>query len=767
MLSNVFPREEIVGLVRSRSKAIIQKRIHPADIEEHIKSGWEVIRQKKRSATVTKPKAKAVLLEDRVWTLFYKLGFDVLSGDKGAFLKINEDPDSPDNQIDCVAIDDATSLCIECKTSAEPRRDAAFQDKITKLAARRRAFSEATSKQFPSKNKRHVGMVIFTHDVIASEPDGKRAEDQNVVLLDERDLAHYEALQAHLGPAAKYQILADIFPGKQIHGLKITVPALQTKYGDYRCYTFSIHPEYLLKIAFVSHRAKGKGSSVDAYQRMIKRSRLRKIREYISEDGIFPTNIVLNIENSKYVRFDLGKQDGAPESARVGWLTLEPAFKSAWVIDGQHRLFAYSGHKRASTSYLSVVAFENLPGHMQAKLFVDINHEQKSVKRSLLDELWAELHWDAADPEKKIRAIISKAVQGLNDDKESPFYGRILLSDIEKTDRTCISLSSVLAALDKPGFFLDAMKKDLPHYGPLWAGKNEATVKRAQRILNCFFLEISTRSGGWWDKGSGEGGGLAMNDGVTIAINVLRSAMEHLRKQLPTLPQLTNDELAAKVQPFAIALGEHFGHMTDAERTAFRGNRGVQGQTAGTRLSQEAIQSTIPTFDPPGLSEFITNRKANTNEEARRLIEQIEISLQKAILSTLKQEFPNPDQWWFEGVPKAVRRKVDERVNDSDGKEGGREQNFDLIHYREIATHNWGQFESILGYKIHANKEKRTEWLADINAMRKIVMHPSKGQVLPVEKLSQLKAYNEWLHGKLSGSADSDQGELDETPQTS
>src|SRR5207249_2838164 len=210
-------------------------------------------------------------------------------------------------------------------------------------------------------------------------------------------------------------------------------------------------PEYLLKIAFVSHRAKGKPSDVDAYQRMISKSRLKKIRDYISRDGVFPKNIVLNIEKSKYVRFDQGKQDGDKEGAKFGWLTLTPSYRSAWVIDGQHRLYAYSGHPRAAKSYLSVLAFESLPADKQAKYFIDINHEQKSVKRSLLDELWAELHWDSDDVETRVRAVISKAVQTLGTQRDSPFSNRILLSDGKKTDVRCISLTSLLDALNKPG----------------------------------------------------------------------------------------------------------------------------------------------------------------------------------------------------------------------------------------------------------------------------------------------------------------------------
>lgn len=539
---------------------------------------------------------------------------------------------------------------------------------VRRISALRKTFADAVQLQFPQPKRRHVGTILFTSNFIVTDSDRARAEQQQMILLDERDLDYYEGLVLHLGPASRYQFLADVLPGKQIRGLEIKVPALRTRVGDFTYYTFSIEPEYLLKVCFVSHRAKGKGTDIDAYQRMIQKSRLKKISRYVSEDGIFPTNIVLNLEKSKYVRFDMGKHERDSQGASIGWLTLSPAYKSAWVIDGQHRLFAYSGNKRAATSYLNVVAFQGLAGDMQAKLFVDINHEQKSVKRSLLDELWAELHWNAQDDEKRVRAIISKAIQGLNDDQQSALYGRILLSDAEKNEKCCISLSSVLGALDKSGFYLTRPRKNVTEHGPLWADTNEAIMKRTITLINGWFAQIANPASEWWVLGSGEGGGLAMNDGVTICINVLRSVIEHLEKA-HRLKTLEDHELLELINPFGAALGDFLGSMSTQERTDFRALRGVQGQTTGTRICQKALQAIFQDFDPPGLKDYIEREKAGNNEEARTIIDRIEKTLQDAVLSILRQEFnQSPTQWWFNGVPQKVRKRVDDKINESDGQ---------------------------------------------------------------------------------------------------
>ncbi|EQD54817.1 hypothetical protein B1B_09494, partial [mine drainage metagenome] len=72
------------------------------------------------------------------------------------------------------------------------------------------------------------------------------------------------------------------------------------------------------------------------------KNRLSKIREYIADNGVFPTNIVLSFEPES-LRFDRGKQEDSTSESTFGFLHIAPTYKSAWVIDGQHRLFAYSG----------------------------------------------------------------------------------------------------------------------------------------------------------------------------------------------------------------------------------------------------------------------------------------------------------------------------------------------------------------------------------------------------------------------------------------
>lgn len=476
---------------------------------------------------------------------------------------------------------------------------------------------------------------------------------------------------------------------------------------------------------------------------MIKKSRLRKIRDYISDRGMFPTNIVINIEGKRHVRFEPRKQKGGPEGAEYGTLHLTPSYGSAWIIDGQHRLFAYSGHERSATSYLNVLAFQGLPPGHQAQLFIDINHEQKSVKRSLLHELYAELNWEAEDGAKRMSAVVSKAVQALNELKDSCFYDRILLADDVRTPTRCISLESMFRSLNQPGMFI---VKAGVEYGPLWADANDRTLRRTLRITKAWFDGICEGAQEWWELGADEGGGLAMNDGVTICFGVMKSVFQHLSEYLSvSLVGLSDDELAEQMQPFARALGTFLGRLTTEERREFRaGARGVQGQTAGRRQCEAALQEEFLDFEPAGLREDLELQTAKTNEQAYRLIQPIEMRLRSVVVEALKDEHGEGDAWWYQAVPGKIRKKVNDRIDEEEGK-GQREDFFDMVDFRAIAINNWSLFETILAYGKKGNKEKRTEWIVKLNDMRKIVMHPGKSRSISWPQLALLKEYLEFL----------------------
>jgi len=754
MLINIEPVENLRGLALANFRSYETKTIHPKLVDEALSDGWQEFKKNKNSVRIKRDKPHGTYFEDRVWSLLYRMGFSHLSAKGGASLLINaKDSGSPKTQIDVVGLDEEIALAIECKSSEKFAKRTDFQAELSKHAIVRERFSEAVKTQFPDPPNRVIALAMFLSNISLSENDIARAKEIKVSLFDNEDLSYYEKLVAQIGPAAKYQFFSDILPGKEIGGLRIRVPAIKTKMGGSTYYTFSICPEYLLKISYVSHRIKGKAYDVNTYQRILTRSRLNSIKQYINDNGKFPTNIVINLEKHS-VQFYQAHQEGNKEEGILGWLDLRPAYKSAWIIDGQHRLFAYSGHEKAGKDRLSVLAFEGLLPSDQAKLFIDINSKQKSVKPGLLQELYAELNWDDPKPRVRVSAILSKAIQMLGKDHESPFYKRIQRAEATRDALSCISLTSLFSIIDKSDLFIAKEKHgNVLEFGPLWAGDNDATLKRTTYILKNWFnlILVNDKVLEWWNKGRGEGGGLAMNDGVIICIKVLRSVFQHLDSNGYKLIHMDNEDLFESIKEYGNILGEYFGSLTEDERKLFRGLRGIEGQTAGMRHCQKAIHDRVSLFNPPGLEKFLEEEKAQTNKKAKEIVERIEKMLNELVLETLYREFGTGEsEWWLQGVPKKVRTKVSDRFEEDDGSRGSKAFYFDFIDYRDIVINNWQLFEDILAYGKSGSKDKRTSWIVTLNDIRKIVSHYT-GKSVSLERLSQLQDYDTWLSAQYSG----------------
>lgn len=759
MIENIFPHAQQRGLARRKNKSHLEKTVPSKLVQDEIDAGWTIVKKRAASVRLSKEKSHSQQLEDRVWMLLYRMQFAELSGERGA--RVQTDPKkSPQvkTQIDALGIDEEIVLAIECKSAQTYSKRPSFHEELGKLALVRDPVARSAALQCPSPRKRQTVLAFFLRNIEISERDRERARQNSVLLFTDDDLDYYEKLTSHLGPAAKYQFLADMLPGKTISGLEIRVPAVKTQIGKSLCYTFPISPSYLLKIAYVSHRAKGSASDVATYQRMISKSRLNKIKQYISEDGVFPTNIVLNFEQ-KYLSFEkvhqANSKDEKEQSGVLGWLSIRPAFKSAWVIDGQHRLYAYSGHPRAASSHLCVLAFSGLSPSMQARMFIDINAKQKSVKQSLLQELYAELHWDSPSPSIRVQAIISKAIHVLDSDRSSPLFERIQTADAARTDKRCISLTGLFSALQGNALHIVKERKDgYVEYGPLWDHTNEKTLRRTVDVIKGWLSFAADAVPDWWDIGAGPGGGLSMNDGITALVNTLRSVFDHLTQQGRKLGGFDSEDLLGLSKPFGVAVGNYLASLSADERKRFRELRGVQGQNHRTRRMQQAIRSKVSTFNPQGLDDFLEQEKQQTNIQSKLVIDKIEALLKAYVIETLKDEMGDDESgWWTVGVPKSIRVAVGKASEEDDNRRGGKDAYFNLIHYREIALENWDLFKDVLDFEGAGNKEKRTKWIVGVNEKRNVVAHTTSGRTLSMEELSELENYSKRLSERIANLA--------------
>jgi DGQHR domain-containing protein len=190
---------------------------------------------------------------------------------------------------------------------------------------------------------------------------------------------------------------------------KVTVEAFRVEQNGFEFFTFVMGSKTLRQISSVSTRT---GETPEGYQRVLSAKRLSDIGTYIKgKRSTFPGSIIVNL--GKDAAFHPGK------TADFGTLDIPDEPSAAWVIDGQHRLWGFekSGGKEFD---LVVCAFIGLTPNDQAKVFIDVNSNQKGVNSSLLYDL-IDLVRDAGFVDQRAHEM----VRALNDDEDSPWAGNI------------------------------------------------------------------------------------------------------------------------------------------------------------------------------------------------------------------------------------------------------------------------------------------------------------------------------------------------------
>ncbi len=720
--------DQLEAELRLRRTPYVFRTVSKATAEAYLSDGWEVVRENAASIRLRKAKPFDQALEDETWTLLARLGFSQMSTGRRFTIPVAQGPAGvASKQIDVLAADDETAIVVECKASAKVGPRAMGKDLAEANGIRGRV-AQALRTHYGLKKK--IGWLFVTRGVVWGPNDRARAEQFRIRVLTDNDIEYFARLVELLGPAARHQLQAEIFGDQEIEGLIRTVPAVRGRIGGRRFYQFAIDPERLLKMAFISHRVRLDAESVGTYQRMLKRSRLAAIRAYIEGGGVFPTNIVVNFRSKRRFELSADKPDG---DVAFGTLYLPKTYKSAWVIDGQHRLYGFAGSKWAKSTQLPVLAFEGLPPSEEARMFVDINNKQVKVSRNLLVDLMSELYWDSPVPDEAYHALLSRIVAVLGRDISSPLRNKMVQEGEIQTADKPLTITAVYEAIKKSSL-IGTVRKGAFHPGPLYEKDSQAAVRRSVEVLGSYFRLFSDALPDHWARGNGDGGYLCTNNGLSALLLVLTALVEHLDHHGSPRPwQATPEELTACAAPFVAPIVATFATADQTLIRQFRRQVGNAGQRQAAFAMMEAIQQNKPGFDPPGLADYVKSQDQTGTNTARQLMPELQLKIRDAGLRLLRAQFGAEESgWWRKGVPEKVRTEVAARRETSpDG--GEYERFFELLDYRTIAAANWELFSPFFAFGEGKSKERLLEWFSKLNGIRNRVAHPERGSVSDLE----------------------------------
>lgn len=290
--------------------------------------GWSV--DKKYKSYVRLKKEKKIpfdeQFENEVWLLFQKLGFSAMNKSRYFKLLYSFQGENLTQQIDIFAADDESIIIIECKASECIDKKTTFKTEIESIGGKMQGVFAAARKLFPNR-KLKAKYIFATKNYALSDKDKERMSDFNIAHFDEDSIKYYTELHNHLGLAARYQLLGNLFSGQKIPELNNIVPAIEGEMGKHKYYSFSIEPEKLLKMGFVLHHDNAYKDEMPAYQRIIKKNRLKAVREFVDSGGFFPNSIIISIDAKKPLQFDKSGLQEASSISRIGLLHLPQEYK--------------------------------------------------------------------------------------------------------------------------------------------------------------------------------------------------------------------------------------------------------------------------------------------------------------------------------------------------------------------------------------------------------------------------------------------------------
>jgi DNA sulfur modification protein DndB len=221
----------------------------------YLAEGWTIEKKLTRQLRLSKLKSLDRQFEDRIWRLFYRMGYDELNRGHDFTIQYKAtDGSFRKKQVDIFAKDAETVIVGECKCCEDYKQRSLSKD-IAEFAGLRKQFADAIRSHYGRDFKPKIIWLFFTDKVLRSDADRDKASSEQIKIITEREADYFSQLSEHLGSATRYQFLAEYLVGQKIPELKnVKVPAIRGKLGGRTFYSFVSTPEQLLKICFVNHR---------------------------------------------------------------------------------------------------------------------------------------------------------------------------------------------------------------------------------------------------------------------------------------------------------------------------------------------------------------------------------------------------------------------------------------------------------------------------------------------------------------------------------
>ena len=207
----------------------------------------------------------------------------------------------------------------------------------------------------------------------------------------------------------------------------IKTPAIKFLQGKYEYYMTSLSSQKLFDVSFISRRSEDKK---EGFQRLLNPARAKLITKYYKEGGAIPSPIITSLKKEAHFEYKNGE------------LVMELNETSLMVLDGQHRLYGLNDLDYPID--VPVVIFVGLALDEEAKLFIDINTNQKGVPSALLLDIKS-----IAKTEDEIEKRQSKLFEFLN--IQDPLKDKLLSGESRRGGISRVAFNEITKSIFERG----------------------------------------------------------------------------------------------------------------------------------------------------------------------------------------------------------------------------------------------------------------------------------------------------------------------------
>ena len=616
-----------------------------------VPNGWKIHRDFKTKTRLVREKSVGAQLRDKVWLLFYRMGIPRISA-SDVILELKGSAGIEPFQPAVIAQDDEIIFVVVTAEQELPARKKRMSLVVSEMAQKKSLITTAVKKVLEVPQAKVV-FLIATENIEWQDTDRKTAQDLGILIWDEYDIMALEELAEIAGEGARFQIYNRIFFGKKIRAFEVRVPALKAKMGGKSYYCMTLTPEHLLKIAYV-HQRSASSTFIDiseTYQRVLDSRRVQEIRRYIEEGGFFPNSVIINFTRPLWKEERIGslRQLSEVDFTEPVMVTLPPYFGSAWIIDGQHRIYGYADSELKGSETVPVVAFVEESPEAQARIFLDINEKQKAIRSDLRWDLYEDIYLEATEPREQTLYAVSMIAKRL--DKLQPFNGSVKIPT--KGDKGHISLTTLCRVI-KSERFID------PQEGPLFQGRTIESIESAMHRIAAFFQVIADQMPVQWR--AGEKHYVHTNAGIVVLLGLLRDILDAID------PREINDIERFK-QSVTIYLAPVIKHLREAKPEKLQKYRAAAGAVGPSRQIQAVLASLIVSANVGFKSQFLIKyeEEQKERERARRIsLDEdkvvILLSSENEMLEIKGSLYLDIDRWFLGDGRKEKANKVMEEV---------------------------------------------------------------------------------------------------------